>query len=125
QTRDANSMTSSGSRSLMPWLPDLAARGSPSRLRISKPSASRYARSWRLFQSGYGVATEMRRAPKKRKASTTDGLVATAGTPAARLERGLWQRNPLLSEPVGGIGEERRLAPPDLQRSAATMASTS
>jgi hypothetical protein len=28
------------------------------------------------------VATEILRAPKKRSASTTDGLVATAGTPA-------------------------------------------
>jgi hypothetical protein len=30
------------------------------------------------------VATEIRRAPNERSAATTEGLVATAGTPAVR-----------------------------------------
>ena len=81
--REANSTTDSGSWSLMPWLPEAAARGSPSTFSTSKPWASRYARSFWLFHSGYGVATEIRRAPNERSASTTEGLVATAGTPAA------------------------------------------
>ena len=67
----------------MPWLPEVAARGSPSAFNTWKPWASRYARSFSLFQSGYGVATEIWRAPNARSASTTEGLVATAGTPDA------------------------------------------
>ena len=43
--REANSTTDSGSWSLMPWLPEAAARGSPSTLGTSKPWASRDARS--------------------------------------------------------------------------------
>src|SRR2546427_6791530 len=50
--RDANSTTTDGSWSLMPWLPDFAAVGSASRFRTSKPCASRYARRRTLFHSG-------------------------------------------------------------------------
>jgi hypothetical protein len=50
----------------MPWLPAVAARGSPSTLSTLEALGFQVRGSRWLFQSGYGVATDTRRAPKKR-----------------------------------------------------------